>query len=248
MEWVDDGVVIGLRLHGETGVVVELLTRRHGRHSGFVHGGRSRRQRPVLQPGNDVRASWKARQEDQLGTLVVEGLELRAARIMESALALHGTNLICALARLLPEREPQPVLHAVVTALLDSFAERDASGERDSTPAALARFELALLGELGFGLDLARCALTGTAEDLAFVSPKTGRAVSRVAGMPYRDRILPLPGFMLAEALIPATPADLAAGFRLTGHFLTRNVFAPRGLVVPDCRRAYLRALQLPPA
>ena len=104
MDWVDDGVVIGVRHHGETGVILDLLTRAHGRHAGFVHGGRSRRQRPVLQPGNGVRASWKARHEDALGTLVVEPTDLRAAAIMRTALALHGTNLVCALARLLPEQ------------------------------------------------------------------------------------------------------------------------------------------------
>ena len=237
MEWVDDGVVIGLRHHGETGVIVDLLTRGHGRHSGFVHGGRSRRQRPVLQPGNDVRATWKARHEEQLGTLIVEGLDLRAARIMDTAVALHGTNLVCALARLLPEREPQPELHAVVTALLDGIAERE------GTPAALVRFELTLLRELGFGLDLSCCAATGSRDDLAYVSPKSGRAVSRAAGEPYRDRILPLPAFLMAATLEPVSTDDLAAGFRLTEHFLIRDVFAPRGLPVPDSRRAYLRAL-----
>lgn len=237
MEWVDDGVVIGLRHHGETGVIVDLLTRRHGRHGGFVHGGRSRRQRPVLQPGNDVRASWKARHEEQLGTMVLEGLTLRAAHIMGTAVALHGTNLVCALARLLPEREPQPALHAVVTALLDAI------DERDGTPAALVRFELALLRELGFGLDLDRCAVTGDTADLAFVSPKTGRAVSRVAGQPYRDRVLPLPAFLRHDVPEAVSPDELAAGFRLTEFFLARDVFMPRGLAIPNSRRAYLRAL-----
>lgn len=237
MEWVDDGVVIGLRHHGETGVIVDLLTQQHGRHGGFVHGGRSRRLRPVLQPGNDVRATWKARHEDSLGTLVIEGLQLRAASIMDAAVGLHGTNLICALARLLPEREPQPALHAVVTALLDGIAEPE------GTPAALVRFELALLRELGFGLDLDRCAVTGDTEDLGYVSPKTGRAVCRAAGHGYRDRILPLPRFLLAVDPEAVSPDDLAAGFRLTEHFLVRDVFNPRGLAMPDSRRAYLRAV-----
>lgn len=237
MDWVDDGVVIGVRHHGETGVIVDLLTQAHGRHAGFVHGGRSRRQRPVLQPGNGVRVSWKARHEEALGTMVVEPTEMRAARIMDTALALHGTNLVCALARLLPEREPQPALHALVTALLDGIAERE------GTPGAVVRFELALLRELGFGLDLGLCAVTGTTDDLAYVSPKTGRAVSRSAGEPYRDRILALPAFMLARTLEPVPPEDLAAGFRLTEYFLMRDVFAPRGLIMPGSRRAYLRSL-----
>ncbi len=193
----------------------------------------------MLQPGNDVRVNWKARHEEQLGTMVLEALDLRAAHIMGTAVALHGTNLVCALARLLPEREPQPVLHALVTALLDNIAERE------RTPSALVRFELALLRELGFGLDLSRCAATGTTENLAYVSPKTGRAVSLEAGEPYRDRILHLPRFLLADDLDAVPPGDLEAGFRLTEYFLTRDVFAPRGLSVPDSRRAYLRAIAL---
>jgi DNA repair protein RecO (recombination protein O) len=239
VEWVDDGVVIGIRSHGETGVIAELLTREHGRHAGFVHGGRSRRLRPVLQPGNDVRVTWKGRGEDLLGTFTLEPLALRAARAMEAALALQGVNLICALARLLPEREPHPALHAVATALLDRI------GDAGATPAEVVRFELMLLVELGYGLDLSCCAVTGTTEDLAYVSPRSGRAVTRAAGDPYRDRVFALPAFLASPGSgAGITTPDIVAGFGLTAHFLRREVLAPRGLALPDCRAAYIRALE----
>lgn len=240
MEWRDDGLVIGLRHHGETGVVVDLLTREHGRHSGYVHGGRSRRLRATLQPGNDVRATWKARGEDQLGTLTVEPLALRAGRLMESTVALQGANLVCALARLLPEREPQPALHAAATAILDGLDDARAA------PVALVRFELMLLVELGFGLDLSRCAVTNAVEDLAYVSPKSGRAVTRAVGTPYRDKLLEFPSFLgpHGSEVASAALAEVLAGFRLTAYFLRRDVLEPRGLAVPDCRAAYIRAVE----
>ncbi|MCW6510703.1 DNA repair protein RecO [Lichenifustis flavocetrariae] len=240
MEWCDDAIVLGLKLHGETSVIAELLTQAHGRHSGFIHGGRSRRLRPVLQPGNTVRATWKARSEEQLGTLTLEPLVQRAARLMESALALHGANLVCALLRLLPEREPQPELYSTVIAILDRI------DDARTTPAAIVHLEIMLLRELGFGLDLGCCAVTGATDDLAYVSPKTGRAVSKGAGAPYAGRIFPLPAFLLAQDGIVAAPAaDVAAGFLLAEHFLNRDVFQPRGLTIPDCRRAYIRAVEI---
>lgn len=238
MEWVDDGLVIGVRHHGETGVIAELLTREHGRHGGFVHGGRSRRLRPTLQIGNGVRAAWKARGDEQLGTLALEPTQLRAGRLMESALALQGANLVCTLARLLPEREPQPDVHHAATVLLDAMEDVRA------TPAAMVRFEMLLLVELGFGLDLARCAVSGATDDLAYVSPRSGRAVTRAAGAPYRDRILALPAFLLPGGPAEVTTSDILAGFMLTAHFLRRDVFMPRGLSLPECRAAYIRALE----
>ena len=243
MEWVDDAVVIGLRQHGEAAVIVDLLTRERGRHKGYVHGGRSRRLRPVLQPGNGVRASWASRREDSLGTLTLEPLALRAAALMETALSLKAANHICALLRLLPEREPHGLLYAMADAILTHVAEREAAAE------ALVRLELALLQDLGFGLDLSRCAVTGEAGDLAYVSPRSGRAVSRVAGEPYRDRILVLPAFLGAtpEGATPdgaaPTVEALFHGFALTGHFLARDVFRPRGMDDPAGRADYLDAL-----
>ena len=239
MEWRDEGVVIGIRRHGETSVIVDLLTPERGRHLGMVLGGRSRRLRPVLQPGNSVVATWRARLDDHMGHYAIEALRLRAAGIIDDALALHALNHLCVLVRLLPERDPHPALHDDLAALLDRL------GERETLPAMIVKFELRLLADLGFGLDLDRCAATGRCDDLAYVSPRSGRAVSRIAGEPYRDRILALPAFLTApdgEATVADMP-ELQAGFRLTEFFLTRNVLAPRGLTLPDARRAYLAAL-----
>lgn len=237
MEWRDDALVLGLKPHGETGTIVDVLTRERGRHLGFVQGGRSRRLRPVLQPGNSVVMTWRARVEEQLGTVTLEPLVSRAAWLMASVTALQGANLVCALLRLLPEREPQPAVHALAEAILDHLEDSV------ETPRAIVRLELALLAELGFGLDLSRCALTGSTEDLAFVSPRTGRAVTRQAGAPYRDRVLPLPGYLLGAVAAQVTLAELEQGFALTEHFLLRDVLGPRGLPMPECRRAYVAAV-----
>ena len=238
MQWTDDALVIGLRQHGEAAVIAELLTEAHGRHHGYVHGGRSRRLRPVLQPGNRVRAQWQSRQEEALGTLVLEPVALRAAAVMETALSLQAANHICVLLRLLPEREPHALLFAMADAILEHLEERSGAAE------AMLRLELVVLRELGFGLDLTCCAVTGGLDDLAYVSPRTGRAVSRSAGEPYRDRILALPAFLRgADAGSQPSTADLVAGFALTEHFLMRDVFGPRGLPLPACRLAYLAAV-----
>lgn len=236
MEWSDSGIVVGMRRHGETGVILDVLTRHHGRHVGFVHGGRSRRLRPVLQPGNGVDLAWRSRIEEQLGYFSVEPLRQRAAGIMASAAALHAVQHLCVLVRLLAERELHEALHDRLELLLDAL------DQPASTLVAMARFELTMLRELGFGLDLSRCAVSGSGDDLAFVSPKSGRAVSAVAGAAYADRLLRLPGF-LCGGNDAASPGELAAGFRLTGFFLERDVFGPRGLVLPESRAAYLRAM-----
>ncbi len=238
MEWSDEAVVLATRRHGETGVILEALTRAHGRHLGLVHGGRSRRMRPCLQPGNGVAVTWQSRIEEQLGTFAVEPREMRAARVIGSAPALHAVNYLCVLMHLLPEREPHPDLYARTAAILDAIDDPAA------IPAQMVRLELATLGHLGFGLDLARCAATGTTEDLAYVSPKSGRAVCREAGEPYRDRMLPFPAFLRSEGG-EANLADLAAGFRLLDFFLRRDVFAPRGIGGGEARSAYLRACGL---
>ena len=237
MEWQDRGVVLGGRAYGETSVIVELLTAAHGRHLGLVQGGRSRRLRPVLQPGNAVTATWRARIDHHMGTFLVDGLKLRAARVMESAAALHAVNHLCGLARLLPEREPQPLLHGMLEAMMEGVDARDA------LPLQMVQFELAFLASLGFGLDLAACAATGTRHDLHYVSPKSGRAVSVGAAGIYADRLLPLPAFLRPDgAAAEISPEDLAAAFRLTDHFLTRDVFGPRHVPAPQSRRAYLAA------
>jgi DNA repair protein RecO (recombination protein O) len=239
MQWSDDGIVLGCRKHGESSVILELMTRDHGRHLGLVHGGRSRRLQPVLQSGNTVHAVWRARLDEHLGTYTVEGGDLRAARLIESPLALYGLGAMAALLRLLPERDPHPGLFESATVLLEHLDQPAVA------PGLFVRFELAMLAELGFGLDLTRCAATGVTRDLVYVSPKSGRAVSAEAGEPYKDKLLALPGFLRREpAASDPSLADLKAGFALTDFFLNLHVFEPRGMLPPE-ERARFVALSL---
>ena len=241
MEWSDSGIVLGVRRHGEANTIVELMTRAHGRHLGLVRGGTGSRMRPVLQPGNSVRAIWRARLDEHLGNYAVEGLELRAASFLPISHALFGVNHIAALCRLLPERDPHPAIYDAALAILDRMHDRLFAG------AAVARFELQLIGELGFGLDLETCAVTGEAADLVYVSPKSGRAVSRTAGAAWADKLLPLPGFLRQQDthIAPSMP-ELADAFALTGFFLGRYVFEPRGEAEPQARIRFLAALLQP--
>jgi DNA repair protein RecO (recombination protein O) len=232
MEWTDEGVVLGVRRHGETHVLAELMTAQHGRHLGLVRGGTSSKLRPVLQPGNSVRAVWRARLDQHLGAFAIEGMQLRAEKLMLSATASYGIQTLAALLRLLPERDPH---HDLYLALLEIADRLD---DADLAAALIVRFELMLLAELGFGLDLSECAGTGKAEDLVYVSPKSGRAVSREAGEPWKDQLLALPAFLIGEA--DHSAADVVAGFALTGFFLARHVFEPRGLAVPEARAALI--------
>lgn len=230
MNWSDEGIVLSVRSHGETAAVVELFTRSHGRHLGFVNGGRSRKLRPVLQTGNHVDAAWKGRLAEQLGHLTLELRRGYAANAMSDGEALSGLTSMCTLTRLLPERDPHPSLYEVMLFVL-SFLD-DAS----VWPALMVRWEMALLDELGFGLDLSSCAATGGVENLIYVSPKSGRAVSADAGEPYRDRLLRLPAFLARGRQTAVTPDDIRDGFALTGHFLETRVLAPRGESLPEAR------------
>ncbi len=238
MEWRDEGIVLGLRKHGESAVVVEAMTRTHGRHLGLVHGGRSRRQRPVLQPGNRLDLIWRARLDEQLGTYAVEPLEMNAARLMESAVAVFALQTLAAHLRLLPERDPHPALFDTLQALLRVLDDPAAAGE------LVVRFELLMLDELGFGLDLSECAATGLREDLAFVSPKSGRAVSRTAGEAWKDRLLPLPAFLTDGDTTRPDLEDIEEGFRLTGFFFARDAYEPRGISEPEARPAFIGAVR----
>lgn len=244
MQWTDDGIIIGTRRHGETSLIVELMTRAHGRHLGLVRGGRSRRVQPLLQPGNSVTAIWRARLDEHLGNYTLEPTVQRAARLIEGPAALYGIQLLAGLLRLLPERDSHPELYEATAALIDWLDDPAIGG------ALLARFEMTMLDELGFGLDLDQCAATGGTEDLIYVSPRTGRAVSRAAGESYRDRLLKLPGFLVAEEAARPRADDIAAAFRLTGHFLARHVFEARGLEMPEARASYLALIArvVPPA
>jgi DNA repair protein RecO (recombination protein O) len=235
MQWADDGVVLGARRHGESSVILELMTREHGRHLGLVHGGRSRKQQPVLQPGNTVHAIWRARLDEHLGSFQVEGGDMRAARFIASPLALYGLATIAALLRCLPERDPHPALYETLTILVDHLDDREIA------PALFVHFELAILSELGYGLDLTRCAATGTRENLVYVSPKSGRAVSADAGEPYRDRLLPLPGFLTGRSTANRPSSEeVRDGFALTSYFLRQHVFEPQGLGAPEERARFI--------
>ena len=220
MEWRDEGTVIGVRRHGENAVVLELMTREHGRHLGLVHGGRSRKKQPLLQPGNTVEATWRGRLDEHLGTYAVEPVRLRAGELLESAVALHAVQAAGALLRLVPERESHPRLSEGLDVLLDNLDDPAVAA------ALMVRFELQVLDELGFGLDLERCAATGRNDDLTHVSPRTGRAVCSEAAAPYADRLLELPVFLARDGLRGSnragSPEDVLAGFALTGHFLDR--------------------------
>jgi DNA repair protein RecO (recombination protein O) len=236
MEWIDEGIVLGVRRHGETSIILELMTRAHGRHLGLVRGGSGPRLRGILQPGNDVHATWRARLDEHLGHYLVEAANLRAAGFMDRAHALHGVTHLAALVRLLAEREPHAVIYDALQAILERLDDPRAVAPM------IARFELDFLAELGFGLDLAVCAATGAKDDLIFVSPRSGRAVSRAAGEPYRDKLMRLPVFLRQQTAAPA-PGDLVDAFALTGFFLDRHAFAPRGLSLPEARAQFVTAL-----
>jgi DNA repair protein RecO (recombination protein O) len=236
VEWRDEGIVIGLRRQGETSSIVEAMTRAHGRHLGLVRGGRSPRLAAALQPGNTLGLVWRARLDEHLGYYAVEPLALRAGRLLPSALALSGLGYLGALLRLLPERDPHEGLFDGLTMMVEHIDDPALA------PALMARFEARILAECGFALDLTTCASTGSREDLIYVSPKSGRAVSRIAGALWRDRLLPLPGFLRPGDVASPTPEDIDDAFRLTGFFLARDLFLARGLPMPDSRRAFLAA------
>jgi DNA repair protein RecO (recombination protein O) len=239
MEWTDEGIVLGVRRHGESSAIVELLTREHGRHLGLVRGGAGSRMRPLLQPGNSVRAVWRARLDEHLGTYAIEATRLRAASLLASSHAVYGVTHLAALARLLPERDPHEEIYQMLGRTLDDFED---AGE---AAVHLVKFELAMLAELGFGLDLENCAATGATSDLAYVSPKSGGAVSRAAGEPWRERLLRLPAF-LREAEGGSngwSDQDLKDGFQLTGLFLLRHVLEPRGQGHSDAREGFINAV-----
>jgi DNA repair protein RecO (recombination protein O) len=229
MEWRDTGFVLAVRRHGESGAILDLLTRERGRHAGLVRGGQSPRLRAVLQPGNEVAAVWRGRLAEHLGTLSCELVRAHAARILDDPDRLAALSAAVALvAAALPEREPQTDVFASFAELIDKLD----SGT--DWPARYVGWERDLLAALGFGLDLGRCAVTGATADLAYVSPRTGRAVSRAAGLPYHDKLLVLPDFLCREG--PAGRGQIALGLALTEHFLIRHVFAPHGRALPAAR------------
>ncbi len=237
MEWTDEGIILGVRRHGETSAIVELLTRDHGRHLGLVRGGSGSRHRPMLQPGNSVSATWRARLDEQLGYYALEATRMRAATMLASGHAAYGVTHLASLARLLPERDPHSEIFERLEAALDDFDDIDIAAMH------IVRFELAMLSELGFGLDLSVCAATGATADLTYVSPRTGNAVSREGGAPWRERLLPLPSFLLEEGREVCSNQDVLDAFALTGRFLSRNVLEARGQTFSDARGGFIRTL-----
>ena len=244
MDWRDKGFVLAARRHGETALIVELLTAEHGRHAGLVRGGQSPRRRAVLQLGNLIESGWRGRLVEHLGTFDCELVEAYAARLIDDPDRLCALTAATALlSMVLPEREPQPDVYALFAGLVAELAPASAAAPskglcaNDSVSGWAEPYvvwECELLAALGFGLDLSRCAATGQTENLVYVSPRSGRAVSREAGQAYRDKLLPLPGFLLGEE--PVTPAGIAAGIELTGHFLLHHVLAPHGARLPEMR------------
>ena len=237
MEWRDTGFVLATRRHGESSLIVELLTHEHGRHAGLVRGGQSPRRRALLQPGNAVAALWRGRLPEHLGSLDCELIDAHAARLLDDPGRLAALTAATALLLAsLPEREPHPDLYASFAALL---------GALDSASfwaSAYVAWECDLLAGLGFGLDLRCCAATGMTGDLAYVSPRSGRAVSRDAGRPYHDKLLPLPAFLWRET--EAGPADIVAGLVLTRHFLLHHLLTPQGGSLPEARERLLERMR----
>lgn len=236
MQWTDEGIVIGVRRHGEASAILELMTREHGRHLGMVRGGFGTRMKPLLQTGNSLSATWRARLDEHLGHFTVEPMRQRASNFFGASHAIYGVTHLAALMRLLPERDPHLELFLEFERILDGLENAA------WTAPMVARFELQILAELGFGLDLEECAATGVTDDLIYVSPKSGRAVSRLAGAPYADRMFRLPAFLRDPDGVPAN-GDLADGFALTGFFLQRHVLDPRGQTLADERMHFIAAL-----
>jgi DNA repair protein RecO (recombination protein O) len=239
MQWTDEGIVLGVKRHGEANGILELMTREHGRHLGLVRGGFGSRMKPVLQLGNTLSATWRARLDEHLGNYTVEAVNLRAANFFSASHAIYGVGHLAALMRLLPERDPHAALYAEFDAVLERLDDAAVAAP------TVVRFELQVLAELGFGLDLEQCASTGARSELVYVSPKSGRAVSREAGEPWADKLLRLPAFVRDEAAAPAG-SDVADGFALTGFFLERHVLEPRGLTLSDERAHFIAALLRP--
>lgn len=242
MEWRAQGVVCSVRRHGENGVIVQLFTAEQGLVSGYVPGGAGRRQRPLLEPGNEVMARWRARLADHLGTFQLELIDARAAKVMNSPLRLAAImSLLGVMSQALPEREAFPGLKEALDGILEVL--QDINAPTEALGPAVVRYEMELLSALGFALDLRHCAATGAADNLIYVSPKTGRAVSAEAGEPYRDKLLALPQFLLGSQAGSITADAVEAALALTGFFLDAWVFDARGKQVPAARTRFCEML-----
>jgi len=239
VDWTDTGTILSVRPHGETSAIVELLTESHGRHAGLVRGGRSKTKRGMLQPGNQVRAEWRARLSEHLGAYTLDLIRDQSSAYLEDADRLAGLMAACSLVCvLLPEREPHRAIFDGLSALIAAIEDTP------HWPAGLVQFELGALAELGFGLDLRECAATGSTTDLVYVSPKTGRAVSKQAGEPYKDRLLALPAFLRPHANMPPDLNQALQGLQLTGYFIKRELLEPHGAGLPAARERLIERLK----
>ncbi len=236
-EFEDEAFVLSARAHGETGAIVHVLTEHHGVHAAHISGGASRRMKATLQPGGGVLFRYRARHADQLGQATLEPTGA-TPDLLDDPLGLTGLQCACVMTRaVLPEREPHPGAYLALSALMNALVLPEI------WPAIYVRYEAGLLEELGFGLDLSACAVSGTRDDLVYVSPKSARAVSRAAGEPYHDKLLALPPFLLSSQG-GLNPGDVEAGLILTGFFLERHVFHPRDKPLPDVRNRLTEALR----
>ncbi|TNE37263.1 MAG: DNA repair protein RecO [Alphaproteobacteria bacterium] len=232
MDWSDEGIVLTTRRHGETSLIVELLTRRHGRHAGLVRGGTSRRHKAMLQPGNTLAAHWRARLEEHLGAYSFEPVKTRAAGLMSDRLCLAGLNAMCALTVVcLPEREAHERLYDAFEIVLGAMEDLTVWS------ALYVKWEIGLLRELGFGLDFSHCAATGVTDNLKYLSPKSGNAVSEGAAGPYKDRLFVIPAFLREDRLGGADGMEgILEGLKMTGYFIERRLLRPHGLDLPEAR------------
>lgn len=237
MEWRGNAFVLTSRRHGESSAIINVLSREEGRYAGLVRGGAGKNRRPIIEPGNRINATWRARLEEHLGTFECELVEAHAARWLGDALRLGAmSSALGVAATALPEREAHPSIFDGLEVLLTSLGGND-------WPSVYVKWEIGLLTELGFGLDLTSCAATGQTDDLIYVSPKSGRSVSREAGEPYRDKMLPLPPF-LRESGRAGSAQEVADGLRLTGYFLDNQVYAVSGAELPDARKRFFQRLR----
>ncbi|AXI45067.1 DNA repair protein RecO [Sulfitobacter sp. SK012] len=236
MEWRDQGILLNTRCHAETSVIIEVFTPSQGKHAGIVRGGTSRKIAPILQPGAQLDVMWRARLEDHIGAFTVEPVRSRAAIVMSDRLALAGLNAVTGmLSFCLPEREPHLALYQRSEALLDLL------GENELWPLAYLRWEVSLLEGMGHGLDLSACAVTGAQEELIYVSPKSGRAVSAEGAGEWADRMLPLPDVLRGQG--DASDAEIAVAFRTTGYFLETHLAQGLGSrPLPQARARFIEA------
>jgi DNA repair protein RecO (recombination protein O) len=237
VEWTDEGLILSRRRLGESNAVVAVFTAAHGRHLGLVRGGAGRRHGGMLQIGNLVSVRWRARLDEHLGSYLCEPLEASAARVLDDAARLDAlSSCVELLDTVLPERQPHRDLYAATCALIAGLTDPRYASD-------VVRWELGLLTAMGYGLDLSSCAATGGTDDLAYVSPRTGRAVSRIGGRAYADRLLPLPLFLqpgTASGAQAERAGEIAAGLALTGHFIERHLLTPGGRAMPAARERFV--------